>query len=252
MYESQESAQLAPVNDGSGCTAPCRDCAENTKLLHTILQELRELREGLNARSDDYKKFVMENSDIETVVIMSLTNKDNVVTSFVSWNKFQVKVVSLVHRLGIKADMPMIMRRVNKFAARKFVDFRSQTKVKVCTYLMKSNDFLLSGKKDAGYLSVQDLGKELFQRFSPVLNNQIEQTTVVLSLLHERKLFKKRRSEVFTSMDFWSEFKTFRRMVEEDQDPLKWERLMTREEKRIERYQKLLCEFIFSMLHFYN
>lgn len=38
MFESQESAQLAPVNDGSGCTAPCRGCAENTKLLHTICE----------------------------------------------------------------------------------------------------------------------------------------------------------------------------------------------------------------------
>ncbi|XP_056002433.1 uncharacterized protein LOC130049195 [Ostrea edulis] len=243
MFESQESAQLAPVNDGSGCTAPCRGCAENTKLLHTILQELRELKEGLNARSDDYKKFVMENSDIEAPLLEFLKTAFPVKVFLNTADlELKAKVVSLVHRLGIKADMPVIMRSVNKYAARKFVDFRSQTKVK-----------LLSGKKDAGNLSVQDLGKELFQRFSPVLNNQIEQTTVVLrAFCHERKLFKKRRSEVSTSMDFWSEFKTFRRMVEEDQDPLKWERLMAREEKRIEIYQKLLCEFIFSMLHFYN
>ncbi|XP_056017494.1 uncharacterized protein LOC130053876 [Ostrea edulis] len=129
MFESQESAQLAPVNDGSGCTAPCRGCAENTKLLHTILQELRELREGLNARSGDYKKFVMENSDIEAPLLEFL------------------KTAFLVKMFLSTADLELK---------------------------------LLSGKKDAENLSVQDLGKELFQRFSPVLNNQIEQTTVVL------------------------------------------------------------------------
>jgi hypothetical protein len=55
-------------------------------------------------------------------------------------------------------------------------------------------------------------------------------------------LRKLRRSENPTSMDFWSEFKKFRDNIEEDQDPLKWERLTAREEKRVERYQKL-CEF---------
>ncbi|XP_078329637.1 uncharacterized protein LOC144624141 [Crassostrea virginica] len=91
---------------------------------------------------------------------------------------FQAKVMSLIQSLGIKCDVPVMLRSINKYSSRTYVDFRRQTKSK-----------LLSTQKDVGVLCIQDLGRYLFKKFTPDLNTKVEQTTIVLrAFYHEKKL----------------------------------------------------------------
>ncbi|XP_078337148.1 uncharacterized protein LOC111100031 isoform X6 [Crassostrea virginica] len=93
---------------------------------------------------------------------------------------------------------------------------------------------LLSTKKDAGVLCIQDLGRYLFKKFTP----EVEQTTLVLrAFCHKKKLLQKQKrlAEPYSG-DFWSDFKVYRAKVEDDEDPLKWDRIRRREERRIDRY----------------
>ena len=46
---------------------------------------------------------------------------------------FQAKVMSLIQSLGIKCDIPLTLRSINKYSSRKYVDFRRQAKSYVRT-----------------------------------------------------------------------------------------------------------------------
>nr|XP_022289457.1 uncharacterized protein LOC111101302 [Crassostrea virginica]XP_022345264.1 uncharacterized protein LOC111137860 [Crassostrea virginica] len=220
MFESQEN--------NAALVHACTGCIENNELLRTILQELRDLKKSLNVEKEP--RMVIENSPIEAP-IMEYLKKNFPKKIFLGDPDLELKakVISLIQSLGIKCDVPVMLRSINKYSSRKYVDFRRQTKSK-----------LLSTQKDAGVLCIQDLGRYLFKKFTPDLNTKVEQTTIVLrAFCHEKKLLKKHHAAEPTSVDFWADFKAYRVALEEDEDPLKWDKLRAREERRIDRYVKL-------------
>lgn len=139
------------------------------------------------------------------------------------------KVTVLLQKNGVTADLPVVLRSVRKYAARKFVDFRAQTKSK-----------LLSEKLDVGAMQLAELARTIFSKFTDAGNLEIIKMTIILrSFCHEKKLLKKLRGREPVSLDFWVELKEHKERIDSDEDPLKWEKLQAREEKRIERYEKL-------------
>uniref|UniRef100_K1P3J2 Uncharacterized protein n=1 Tax=Magallana gigas TaxID=29159 RepID=K1P3J2_MAGGI len=99
---------------------------------------------------------------------------------------------------------------------------------------------LLSEKLDVGAMQLAELARTIFSKFTDAGNLEIIKMTIILrSFCHEKKLLKKLRGQEPVSLDFWVELKEHKERIDSDEDPLKWEKLQAREEKRIERYEKL-------------
>ncbi|XP_078337165.1 uncharacterized protein LOC144626621 [Crassostrea virginica] len=136
--------------------------------------------------------------------------------------ELEAKAILLIQQLGFTYSRQEILRSINKYASDIYVSFQHKIESK-----------LLSTKTDAGVLCIQDLGRYLFKIFIP----EVEQSTLVLrAFCHEKKLLQKQKrpAEPF-SVDFWSDFKVYRTQVKDDEDPLKWDRIRAREERRIDR-----------------
>uniref|UniRef100_K1QG16 Serine-protein kinase ATM n=1 Tax=Magallana gigas TaxID=29159 RepID=K1QG16_MAGGI len=83
------------------------------------------------------------------------------------------------------------------------------------------------------------LVEHLKKKFPIMLFPVNPDTELKRSFCHEKKLLKKLRGREPVSLDFWVELKEHKERIDSDEDPLKWEKLQAREEKRIERYEKL-------------
>lgn len=234
MFSDSEPPSPRLLSRHSGASNSCHGCVENTKLLKQVLQELKELKEELskntNKQSPNTTGFTVEKSPIGAPLVEHLKKKFPIMLFPVNPDtELKAKVTVLLQKNGVTADLPVVLRSVRKYAARKFVDFRAQTKSK-----------LLSEKLDVGAMQLAELARTIFSKFTDAGNLEIIKMTIILrSFCHEKKLLKKLRGREPVSLDFWVELKEHKERIDSDEDPLKWEKLQAREEKRIERYEKL-------------
>ncbi|XP_078337132.1 uncharacterized protein LOC111100031 isoform X2 [Crassostrea virginica] len=184
--------------------------------------ELGDIRQRI--RDNEEPRFIVENSPLEAPIKKYL-KKQFPKKIFLNEPdmELEAKAILLIQQLGFTYSRQEILRSINKYASDIYVSFQHKIESK-----------LLSTKKDAGVLCIQDLGRYLFKKFTP----EVEQTTLVLrAFCHKKKLLQKQKrlAEPYSG-DFWSDFKVYRAKVEDDEDPLKWDRIRRREERRIDRY----------------
>nr|XP_022310894.1 uncharacterized protein LOC111116197 isoform X2 [Crassostrea virginica] len=234
--ESQRSVEMfgeedeRPIQANVGEGECCNVCRENNSLIKDILKELKEIREKMQSQQTDSKIICVEKSALERPLIEYLKGRF-VRDIFLSSpdTELKNKVMSLQRRLNLKEDFAVIFRVCLKYASRKMTDFRGQVKAKI-----------VSVKPDVGNLPLPEFQQRIFGKFIKGVNGDLEEQNAIMirSFCHEQKIFPKFGQNI-GKLDFWGDFKSYRDTVLNDDMEGKWEKMRGREEKRIERYQRL-------------
>ncbi|CAC5368315.1 unnamed protein product [Mytilus coruscus] len=207
-------------------TSHCDCCAKNTALLQEILKEVKQLQSG----KTKVPSFSIENSAVERPLhdYLKVRFSKNPFLSDPD-TELKSKLLTLRRKYAPDADVQEVLRHGLRFSARKMVDFRSQTKNKILSRSVKT--------EDVGTLDVNSLTKSIYGKF---IKEQSEETcnlaVALRSFCHEKRQLRTQNGEPLE--DFWKSFKSYLQDILDDSSEDKWRRLSEREEKRIERYRK--------------
>ncbi|XP_052063919.1 uncharacterized protein LOC127703894 [Mytilus californianus] len=193
----QDNMPLLRAPPACNSTSHCDCCAKNTILLKEILKEVKQLQAG----KTKLPSFSIQNSAVEKPLheYLKVRFSRNPFLSDPD-TELKSKLLTLRRKYAPDADAQEVLRHGLRFAARKMVDFRSQTKNKILSRSVKS--------EDVGTLDVDSFVKSIYGKFMQEQSEETSNLAVALrSFCHEKRQLRTQNGEPLE--DFWRTFKSY-------------------------------------------